>query len=396
MRRAFEAANEIGDLTFAAYSCNHLITNLLAAGDPLAEVQREAEKGLEFAQKARFGLAIDIIARSSALIRTLRGLTPNFGSLRRCGSSMSFGSSTICEQPGSGARPSAGTGSASCRRASSPATMRRPSRPQSKAQRLLWHRPSHLRGGRVSLLRRALPRGVLRLRAAERATRSISRRWPRTTGSSRSGRRTARRTSRTAPRWSARRSPASKAGSSMPSGSTSRRSARRATNGSSTTRRSPTSSPRASTRRAASRQIAQLYLRNARYCYLRWGADGKVRQLDQLHPHLREEEPAPGPTSTIGAPVEHLDLATVIKVSQAVSGEIVLEKLIDTLMRTAIEQAGAERGLLILAARRRAADRGGSDDQRRHGRRAVCATSPSPRPRCRSRSSTMSCARGRA
>jgi PAS domain S-box-containing protein len=38
----------------------------------------------------------------------------------------------------------------------------------------------------------------------------------------------------------------------------------------------------------------------------------------------------------------------VIKVSQAVSGEIVLEKLIDTLMRTAIEQAGAERDLLIL------------------------------------------------
>src|SRR3954467_651703 len=44
----------------------------------------------------------------------------------------------------------------------------------------------------------------------------------------------------------------------------------------------------------------------------------------------------------------HLDLATVIKVSEAVSGEIVLEKLIDTLMRAAIEQAGAERGLLIL------------------------------------------------
>ena len=53
--------------------------------------------------------------------------------------------------------------------------------------------------------------------------------------------------------------------------------------------------------------------------------------------------------STIGAPVEHLDLATVIKVSEAVSGEMVLEKLIDTLMRTAIEQAGAERGLLILS-----------------------------------------------
>ena len=48
------------------------------------------------------------------------------------------------------------------------------------------------------------------------------------------------------------------------------------------------------------------------------------------------------------APVERLDLATVIKISQAVSGEIVLEKLIDRLMRTAIEHAGAERGLLIV------------------------------------------------
>jgi GAF domain-containing protein len=95
-------------------------------------------------------------------------------------------------------------------------------------------------------------------------------------------------------------------------------------------------------------KIAHTYLREGRHCYLSWGADGKVRQLDELHPLLREEEPIPAPTGTIGTPVEHLDLATVIKVSQAVSGEIVLEKLIDTLMRTAIEHAGAERGLLIL------------------------------------------------
>jgi PAS domain S-box-containing protein len=94
-------------------------------------------------------------------------------------------------------------------------------------------------------------------------------------------------------------------------------------------------------------QFADLYLRNARYGYLRWGAAGKVRQLDELYPQLQEKEPAPAPTGTIGAPVEHLDLATVLKVSQAVSGEIVLEKLLDTLMRTAIEHAGAQRGLLI-------------------------------------------------
>jgi PAS domain S-box-containing protein len=94
--------------------------------------------------------------------------------------------------------------------------------------------------------------------------------------------------------------------------------------------------------------IARLYLRNARYCYVRWGADGKVRQLDQSYPQLKHEPPGAGPTSTIGASVERLDLATVINVSQAVSGEIVVDKLLDTLMRTAIEQAGAERGLLIL------------------------------------------------
>src|SRR5262249_38570098 len=92
-------------------------------------------------------------------------------------------------------------------------------------------------------------------------------------------------------------------------------------------------------------QIAHLYLGNARRGYLRWGADGKARQLDQLHPQLRRDERAPGPTGTIEAPVEQLDLATVIKVSQALSGEMVLEKLIDRLMRAALERAGAERGL---------------------------------------------------
>src|SRR5262249_19886895 len=60
-------------------------------------------------------------------------------------------------------------------------------------------------------------------------------------------------------------------------------------------------------------------------------------------------ERADTPRQTIGTPVEHLDLATVIKVSQAISGEIVLEHALETLMHTALEHAGAERGLLMLA-----------------------------------------------
>jgi len=95
-------------------------------------------------------------------------------------------------------------------------------------------------------------------------------------------------------------------------------------------------------------KIARVYLQDARHAYLRWGADGKVRQLDQFYPDLRKGEPAPDARETIGAPIEHLDLATVLKVSQAVSGELVVEKLIETLLRTAIQHAGAERGVLVL------------------------------------------------
>lgn len=95
-------------------------------------------------------------------------------------------------------------------------------------------------------------------------------------------------------------------------------------------------------------EIATTYLRAARACYLRWGADGKVRQLEELHPHLKVDKSFSSSTATMVTPNEQLDLATVIRVSEAVSGEIVFEKLIDTLLSLAIEQAGADRGVLIL------------------------------------------------
>jgi Protein of unknown function, DUF417 len=79
IHRTFELANRIGDLSFAAFSRVNLNTNLLAAGDPLSQVQREAENGLEFARKTRFGFAIDVITIQLCLIRTLRGLTPELG-----------------------------------------------------------------------------------------------------------------------------------------------------------------------------------------------------------------------------------------------------------------------------------------------------------------------------
>ena len=94
-------------------------------------------------------------------------------------------------------------------------------------------------------------------------------------------------------------------------------------------------------------RIGISYIRAARNCYLRWGALGKAKQLDELYPDREELEPEPPPPK-IGAPVNQFDLVTVVSASQAVSRAIVLEKLIDTLMVITVEHAGAERGLLIL------------------------------------------------
>ena len=127
LRRAFDAANETGDLTYAAYACYTINANLLALGDPLFDVQREIESGLEFADKMGFGLVVDITATQLALVRMLRGLTPN--SVR---STMSSSTSVGWRVTSSIAQiwraPNAGTGSASCRRFFLPAIMSAPSR----------------------------------------------------------------------------------------------------------------------------------------------------------------------------------------------------------------------------------------------------------------------------
>ncbi len=347
LRRTFEAANSIGDLTYAAYCGNQLNTNLLMAGDPLAEIEREAEQGLAFAQRTRFGLVIERIVTQLGLVRTLRGLTPTFGSFDDAQFNESRMERRLAANPDLAlaeffywtrklqARFFAGD-YASANEASS------------KARPLLWSAVAQLETAEYHFY------GALSQAAS--------------CDSAAAGERQQHLDAIAAHHaqllvWAANCPENFENRAALVGAEIARLEGRdreamdlyeqaiRSAQANGFVHNEALANELAARFYAARgfETIAQAYLRNARYGYIRWGATGKVRQLDQLYPQLREAEPVSRPTSTIGAPVEHLDLATVIKVSQAVSGEIVLEKMLDMLMRTAIEQAGAERGLLILA-----------------------------------------------
>jgi hypothetical protein len=58
--------------------------------------------------------------------------------------------------------------------------------------------------------------------------------------------------------------------------------------------------------------FANAYLLNARSCYLRWGADGKVRQLDRLYPRLAAAE-GQRSTGAFGSPIRQLDVASPLR-----------------------------------------------------------------------------------
>lgn len=102
---------------------------------------------------------------------------------------------------------------------------------------------------------------------------------------------------------------------------------------------------------------ARSYLRDARYGYLRWGANGKVKDLEEKYPEFLAvsirpdalvEETAKDYSPAGDAYAGNLDLGTVIKASQAMSSERELNNLLKRILTLGMENAGAERGFLIL------------------------------------------------
>jgi PAS domain S-box-containing protein len=94
--------------------------------------------------------------------------------------------------------------------------------------------------------------------------------------------------------------------------------------------------------------IAQTYLEKARECYDCWGAFGKSRQIEIRYGRSTDRRLSQRPPDTLIASSPHLDLLTVSRMSQAVSSEIVLDRLIETAIRTCVRYAGATRGILWL------------------------------------------------
>ena len=344
-RRAFEEANKIGDLTYAAYATVNLNTDLLVAGGPLSEVQREAELGLAFSQKARFGIVIDVTVAQLALIRMLRGLTPEFG----C-----FDSEQIEEvafERHLAADPTLAI--AECwywvRKLQArylAADYKEAMEASSRAQRLLWTSPAFFEEAEYhfySALSRAASCDAVTADECQQHLEALAQHqrqleiWAENCPDNFENR--AALVGAEIARIENRDLDAMRLYEKAIHSSR--------TNGFVNNEALAYERASAFYRARGFNEFADTYLQNARSCYLSWGADGKVRQLDDLYPQLAEKHPRT-PGSTIEAPVEHLDLATIVKVSQAVSGEMVLQKLINVLMRTALEHAGAERGLLIV------------------------------------------------
>ncbi len=105
-------------------------------------------------------------------------------------------------------------------------------------------------------------------------------------------------------------------------------------------------------------EIGQLYLKKAHYGYQLWGAQRKVEDLEEKYPQLLSSVSTKTTTriqtistitsETSGSNSTALDLTSVLKASQVLAGEIVLAKLLTKLMKIVIENAGAQKGFLVL------------------------------------------------
>ncbi|WAS90844.1 AAA family ATPase [Nannocystis punicea] len=114
---------------------------------------------------------------------------------------------------------------------------------------------------------------------------------------------------------------------------------------------------------------AVAYFERARSLYARWGASAKLAQLASRVPEL-------GPMTPPGSQWLSVDALAVVKATQALSGELMQDKLLSSLMHIVLEHAGAQNGHLLLLERERLVVAAGA----RTGDQGVEVTLPATRP----------------
>ncbi|MBD1846866.1 AAA family ATPase [Cyanobacteria bacterium FACHB-63] len=101
-------------------------------------------------------------------------------------------------------------------------------------------------------------------------------------------------------------------------------------------------------------KIAQAYLTEAHQQYQQWGATAKVKQLEAQYPrYFSTLDPIHSATithtkSSSSTNSGFLDLATILKATEAISSELVLNQLLDRLLHIILENAGAQKGCIVL------------------------------------------------
>ncbi|WP_245272685.1 ATP-binding sensor histidine kinase [Mesorhizobium sp. LNHC221B00] len=344
LQTAFRIATETGDLTVACYCMDKSITNFLARNDPLEAVWRESERGLDLVRKARFHDVATVIEAQQRFVATMQGRTLTFST---------FSDAQFDEVDFEAQITADGTATAAClywilklqaRFLSGDYVEALAS--AETAKELLWAAPVHFQRldyiyytaltlttlyENASVGEKGAWNDLLALHLEQ--LREWAENYPPTFGDKHAlvAAEIARIEGRDADAMRLYEEAISSAhdqGFVQTEGLAYELAAR--------------------FYNARGSQISAIaHLRHARRCYLRWGAEGKARQLDRLYPHLAPSE-AQGRDVATGSRVQHLDAESVIIASQALSGEIELPKLIKRLMRTLIENAGADRGLLIL------------------------------------------------
>jgi predicted ATPase/signal transduction histidine kinase len=346
LHRAFEIAQKTGDLGFAAFSRRAIVSDLLFCGEKLQDVRREAEDGLTFARRVKFGLAADAIEVQCMLVRSLLGLGQPLAAAQESGRNAHWAELHHANVPHwplaafsfwtarTQLEVLVGDHDAAVDAAERAKALRWASRSYLEAADYEFYaalahaaacgavsegrRQAHLDALHAHYRQIEIWAGRCPINFANRLA-LIGAEIARLEGRELD----AERSYEDAIRWA--RAAGFVHNEAIASECAARFQADR-----------------------GFEMMATAYLGNARNCYLRWGAIGKVRQLDQAHPRLAEP-PLPFDRNAIfDAFPGQLDIGTMFKAAQALSREIVLGTLITTLMRVVVEHAGAERGILFL------------------------------------------------